>query len=705
MTRRDVLGASIATLVLGGFPASGAPARSGAAGRLANQGSILECSGRDAAASALTSLRSSASRFEWLQPGRSLLPVFQYSGTASPLWQARAASAAADGMVLSAAAPGLEARVEIGAYGDTGAFRWHQSYSNVGSAPLAGVSRVSALDLDLRKDIGRLVVHCVRRDGDYTREALPLQSKVTVRGGDWNAPSHTGLIIVEAVEHAEFLVLGVQRERGWSFELEQLADRLRMSVTLTDLQRTLEAHDALAACPLFLGACGGDLDAAVNLALHHLRARILPPALDHAPWVSYNIWSTDAKDVEKNILDEIPFAAAMGIELFYLDASWYRGSSTRGNGDWGKGIGVYVEDRSKFPQGLRHLSDQVHAAGMKFGLWVGPNIVDAALVPGQIPSSWLATVDGRPAELKIPSWENTCLQVCLGASGYVEHLKENLARLVEDYRLDWIKWDNSGIPALPARCNRGDHGHAPGDGSDAALLGQYAVFEHLHRKFPDLALEQCGYGSRLDYGLAPSIRANWCSDTCYPASRLRSNSLACASVYPSAYNAAWIVNEDTELFGAKTTAIIDAAIRSRMVGLFGVGTLNGQMSQRASLYPQAIRDRLSPNVALYKKFRHLLYEQVSFPYPPYGTDPRGWQAVQFTDPRATQGVLLAFRASSTQPVSEPRLSRLDPHKSYRLRFTDGGTESIKSGRELMEAGVYLSLPEPGASEIVLIDEA
>jgi len=45
--------------------------------------------------------------------------------------------------------------------------------------------------------------------------------------------------------------------------------------------------------------------------------------------VSYNIWSTDAKDVEKNILDEIAFAATMGVDLFYLDASWYKGSSTR----------------------------------------------------------------------------------------------------------------------------------------------------------------------------------------------------------------------------------------------------------------------------------------------------------------------------------------------------------------------------------------
>ncbi len=342
---------------------------------------------------------------------------------------------------------------------------------------------------------------------------------------------------------------------------------------------------------------------------------------------------------------------------------------------------------------------------MKFGLWVGPNIVDSALVPREIPLDWLALVDGKRAELKIPTWENTCLQVCIGSSGYAEHLKQALAKLVAEYNLDWIKWDNSGIPALPARCNRSDHGHERDDGSAAALDNQYAIFEYLHHKFPNLALEQCGYGSRLDYGLAGTIRANWCSDICYPASRLRSSSLVCATVYPAAYNAGWIVSEDTELFGAKTQAVIDAAIRSRMLGLFGVGTLNGQMSQRASLYPQNILARISANIALYKRFRHLLFQRVSFPYKPYGTDPHGWQAVQFTSTGGSEAVLLCFRGSSTQATSELILSGLQPRKSYVVKFIDGGTESKISGQELMANGVYIALPESGASEIVLVNEA
>ena len=673
--------------------------------RIANLGSEIELATDANGALSLMSLRNSATGFEWSRPAQGFSPTFVSSSGSSAAWQPLPAKATQGNVTIrSATAGSVEGQLNLVAYADSGAFRWQQTFVNTGADPVRKVTRMSALDLDLRAGLGQLVVHCVRRDGDYSREALPFRSHLDIQGGGWNAPLYTGLIVVEAVGRSEFLVIGVQQEHGWTFSLDRQQDRLRLNVDLHDMEKDIGPRGSLAACPLFIGACGGDLDTAVNVALEHLRAHILPPVLNGAPWVSYNIWSTDATDVEKNILGEIPFAAAMGVDLFYLDASWYQGSSTRGNGDWGKGLGSYTEDRSKFPHGLRYLSDQVHAAGMKFGLWVGPNIVDASLVPHEVPRSWLAMVDGKPIELKIPTWENTCLQVCIGSADYAEHLKHSLAKLVEDYNLDWIKWDNSGIPALPARCNRSDHGHNQDDGSASALDREYAIFEFLHQKFPALALEQCGYGSRLDYGLAGSIRANWCSDTCYPASRLRSNSLVCASVYPSAYNAAWIVKEDTELFEAKSVAVIDAGIRSRMIGLFGVGTLNGQMSQRASLYPKPIIDRLTKNASLYKRYRHLLFQQVSFPYKPYGTDPHGWQAIQFTSTAGSESVMLCFRGSSTQVTSLLPLSRLHPLKSYRVHFIDGGTESTISGKELMETGIFLSLPEAGASEIILIHE-
>jgi len=703
-SRREAIGLAAAAVALASCnpPVVREPGREGAAVRLANRSTLLAANPAGSGALSIQSLANRSSGFEWLGHGQSFAPLFRSDTAAEAAWRAQPFNTASDALAIHATTQdGLEASLEIVGFEDTGAFRWQQVYRNHGSTSVRRVREAGAFELTLDASVGTLVVHCLRRDGDYVREALPLNDRVEVRGGEWNKPGHAGLVVLEARSHAEFLVVGIQQERGWTFSLERTGDgRARLRVDIGDMAVDLEPGQSLESPPLFVGAAGGSLEEAVNLSLGHLRTRIMPKPLEGTPWVSYDIWSTDRSDVETRILDEIAFAARLGVELFYLDAAWYRNSSVRGTGDWGKGLGSYVEDRAKFPRGLRYLSDRVHAAGMKFGLWVGPNVVDVALVPGEIPESWLAQVDGKRNELSIDGWENKLVQACLGCSEYAHHLKTELTRLVRDYGLDWVKWDNSGIPGSPARCTRADHGHAAGDGSAAALRNEYAIFAHLHNSFPQLTLEQCGYGSRLDYGRAAYIRANWCSDATFPSERVRSNAMACATVYPASCNASWIVREDQGLFSQEETHRIDSGIRSRMLGLFGVGTLNGQMSQRASLYPPRVIDRLVYQISQYKQFRHLLSQQVSFPFAPYGQNAQGWQAVQFTDDAGLEAIVLCFRGSGTQADARLSISRLRANSHYRVHRVDAGTDERLSGEQLLQSGLLVRIDATDGSEIV-----
>ena len=85
-----------------------------------------------------------------------------------------------------------------------------------------------------------------------------------------------------------------------------------------------------------------------------------------------------------------------------------------GMNDWTLGLGSYQEDKEKFPHGLKNLSDSVHSAGMKFGLWIYLGNVDAARVTsGEIPSDWLAMIDGKTIGTTHPSLAIT-KQLCLG---------------------------------------------------------------------------------------------------------------------------------------------------------------------------------------------------------------------------------------------------------------------------------------------------
>ena len=669
---------------------------------LSNSTTLLGTGDAGGGALRLASLKCSASQFEWLAATQPAAPALTI-GTQAAAWTAAAGESKENLLALRARRDdGLESGLAITAYKDSGAFRWQQTFRNAGDATMGPASALGVLDLQLRGDVGDLVVHCVRRDSDYFREALPFRGHLEVKSGGWNQPSHAGLLILESAGQGEFLIIGVLLERDWALTLDAERDGTRLRVTVSQREFQLAPGQSVEAPPVYIGATRGSLDEAINLSLAHLRTQVMPAELEKWPWIGYDIWSTDGENVEKNIHDEIAFSADLGIDLFYLDASWYKNSSRRGTGDWGKGIGSYHEDRVKFPRGLRYLSDQVHAAGMKFGLWVGPNIVDVDLVGKEIPEAWLAHENGKRRELKISSWQNIVVHACLGSTEYAEHLKTELTRLIREYNLDWLKWDNSGLPGVPAMCTRGDHGHAPGEGSAAAIANEYAIFKHLHETFPNLTLEQCGYGSRLDYGRAEYVRANWCSDKTFPSDSVRANAMACGTVYPAACNAAWIVREDQEFFSYKEKHQIDAGIRSRMIGLFGVGTLNGQMSQRVSLYPENVIERLKANILVYKQFRHLLSQRISFPFQPYGRSPQGWDAVQFTDAAATEAVVLCFRDKSSQSRSVIKPGQLRADATYRVQRVDANSEETLTGAALMKSGLLVDLPQTGSSEIIQI---
>jgi alpha-galactosidase len=404
------------------------------------------------------------------------------------------------------------------------------------------------------------------------------------------------------------------------------------------------------------------------------------------------------------LLREVDCSAKLGVDVFNMDASWYLGSSKKGTGDWGCGHGHYADDRRKYPSGLASISHRVHEVGMKFGLWVGPNVVDSRIVGTVISKQWVAQIDGKDQTLHPSDWESPVHQMCLGCREYIDFLKNELPRVVRDFHLDWLKWDNSGIPASPAGCNHADHGHQVGDGSYAALVGQYEIFSHLHATFPDLVLEQCGYGSRLDYGLARTIRSNWLSDASYSSDRVRHNAIVASHLYPSAYNDAWIVSEDPDLLrSANDPIMLDTIFRSRMMSLFGFGTIYGQLKERVSLYPEPVFTAARRNTELYKRYGHLLQ------YDPYqllatgDTEQGQWQAIQFVSSSGREAVVLAFRAESPQETVQLLLQGLRIDGIYEVNFANRSDPDLEiGGGDLLSKGIAVSLERPQMSEVVSV---
>ena len=588
---------------------------------------------------------------------------------------------------------GLELSWSVRAAATRGVMEFQSELTNAGTTPIPGVKELGPLTMQLAANMEDLVVHYVTRT-DYRKQQIPLSSHTAfeVKGGGWNSPCSAGWVAIENPKAKEILFLGVEWESYWTVRLSKGKDSgVLLECFLDTHDHELAPHASLASPRVFMGLSHGDVDDSLRVLHDHLRGimALLPKDF---PWVSYDIWGTEAAGVEAGILAEIPFAAKIGVDLFYIDASWYDGSCKNGSGDWFTGVGNYgKEDRVKYPSGLAAISKKVHDAGMKFGLWFAPQVVDSSLIGTVIAPDFAARRDSQDIFLRIGDWA-PITQICTGNPAVVEHLKKAMGDAVEHYGLDWVKWDNSGLPG--AICNRTDHGHQGTDGALAALNGQYEIWRYLRDRFPKLMLEECGYPSRLDYGLARTATSHWLADDTAHAEMVRRSQIHASYVFPAAHYSAWVLGGE----GANDPAILDTVIRSRMIGQCGLGTLNGKLGQRASLFPPEVIDALSRNIKAYKQYRHLLREDAYHLLPP-STTADAWDGIEFCKRDGSEAVVLAFRGKSPETNLTLALRGLVQDASYEVDSCNTGETRTMKGTELGE-GLKIPLPHADMSEIL-----
>ena len=570
--------------------------------------------------------------------------------------------------------------------------------SNEGSQIIKGLQRFDPLVFSIQAP-SSLQSYTIRRD-KYELFAEPLKESLTIKGGMWNGPEHAGWLVLENKKAEELLYIGIEWEREWEVNINKVTKGYEITAGLVRYSRDLAPNESVESPRIFVGLTHGELDDAVQHMQEYMTQYIFLPELPNFPWVSYDIWSTDKENVEEIILKELDFALDMGVELFYIDASWYSSSSIIGEGSWGLGLGNYEEDRRKFPRGIKHLSDQVHQKGLKFGLWVDPIIIDEQwLKSGLYPEHWLIQENGvnRSLSIKDGDWPTT-LHLCTGCPEVVEYIYGKLAMIVEKYNLEWLKWDDSALNN--PYCNRTDHGHQAGDGNFSALKGKYEICRRLIEQFPDLVIEQCGYPARLDYGLSRYARTNWLSDATSNSIHVRSNLQVTRHVFPASYNSSFIVY-DKEILEENDPKKLDTLVRSRLMGMIGLATLHGKLFERASLWPTAIHQAFKRNVKVYKTFRHLLSQHSYQISPP--KDSEGWHLNLFVSKDKHEAVMFCFPGDSKSMNCRVMFKGLIPNKYYKVQGIDTGDCGMIQGKELMEQGLDAKMFNGRSSEIYILN--
>ncbi len=521
-------------------------------------------------------------------------------------------------------------------------------------------------------------------------------------GAATGAREEDNWIVLEDAERGESLLLGGDLGAGilrfaGNIDPSEGGARIRAGANppasgrAADPDGTLEpaVGHAIEAPLTFLTLAEGGPDEAGNEAFRYLKRHVMPSPMADTPHAAYCAWLTDP-DSERILNEELTVAKRIGFDVFYHDASWVADSSTvPGMNDWAQGLGTYEESSEKFPRGLADLSRRVRAAGMRFGLWVDPGMVDSRRVStGEIPQAWVAMRDGKALECRHPSL-SPMTQLCLGCPEVIAEVNEKLAAIVERYRLEWIKWDPSGT--VSHACDRADHPHGPRSGTWAAYAGRMEIMSHLLDRFPHLIGFECDPSlrhSRTNPGPRTLLPGGYANEFItgpmvapYVWGSLASRASVEAATLPQ------IVS------GWCSASTLDYSLRRHFTHGVSFGNINGMQAQLLSHAPAGYLEAFRRNLLHFKRYRHLLLGDV---WHPELDDADGWDALQYTAEDGSESIVFVFRHPAGAERNVVRLKALDPGRGYVVEHLNDrpGRRERFAGERLLHDGIPAVLPDP-----------
>ena len=455
---------------------------------------------------------------------------------------------------------------------------------------------------------------------------------------------------------------------AWNMSVERLNDRLRVTASFQGLSPTVSFDRPVDLPHGFFGVTSRAATT-VSGALRQFVSG-LRHGRPFQPLVTYNTWFAYGTTINEGILnDEIDRAAALGVELFVVDAGWYVGAGATSDSDFESGLGSWATDPDRFPSGLAGLADRAHALGMKFGLWVEPERValDTVDLPSLARETWLVTANGQYGS-------PTTALVCLSDAGARQWVWAQLVALIEDTHLDYLKWDNN----FWLNCNRGGHGHGATDGSFAHVQALYRLYADLHERYPDLMLENVASGgNRLDFGMLRYTDVAWMDDKTDPSVHVRHNLEGLTFAYSPAYLSSFVLDGEIEpLFEADLRFIL----RSRMPGVFG-------LTLRTSALGEGQLAILKDEIDKYKALRDIVAQSNAIllgDQAPVSED--SWEVLEEIADDQASALVFVFKGNADEGRLLVRPRGLRNDVDYDVRSLDTGPLGSASGDTLMADG-------------------
>ena len=401
-----------------------------------------------------------------------------------------------------------------------------------------------------------------------------------------------------------------------------------------------------------------------------------------------NNWENTGFDFnQKSLAELMKDAKDLGVDMFLLDDGWFANKYPRK--DDHAGLGDWDVTHSKLPDGIPGLVRDAKAAGVKFGIWVEPEMVNPKSELFEKHPDWVIQQPNRDTYY----YRN---QLVLDISNpkvqdYVFGVVDRI--MTENPGVAYFKWDcNSPITNIYSPYHKGNQGNFYID----HVRGVYKVMSRIKAKYPQLPMMLCsGGGGRMDYEALKYFTEFWCSDDTDPYERLYIQ-WSLSKFFPAKTMGSHVTN-----WNKKTSVKFRTDVCSSCKLGFDIDLKPLKGTDDYTYVQQAVKNwsRLKPVILDGDQYR-----LVS----PYETE---HSALNYVSKDKAHAVLFAYNLHPR--YKEPRLLKvrmqgLDPQRQYKveeINLMPGTTSTFDfngksfSGDFLMKVGLDVLSPDEGTSHV------
>lgn len=394
-------------------------------------------------------------------------------------------------------------------FDDSSVIAVHSEIVNTGKSKIT-VTRLSSLQLDFVGNKAKVISY----DGTWIKERI--RHETVIQSGNFELNSKTG--ISSALHNPFFMAEINDKVLGFNLifsgnhkEVVEVSpfDRIRILTGINDynFNYELRLNESLVSPEAIFVVC--DSEEEITLEMHDfVLNHIINPdfAYKERPLLINNWEGTFFNFTGEKIYEIAKIASSIGIEMMVLDDGWFgkRNDDTSGLGDW--------YDNVKKTGGLKELAEKIHSLGMKFGLWVEPEMIckDSDLYRRH-PEYAMQIPDVSPIERR----NQLCIDLC--NDEVVDKLAYTLINLFKEVGVDYVKWDHNRPMTdmySPKIKNQGEYVYK-------YYVNQSKLLDKITSECGNVLFEACASGgSRYDLGMLYYMPQCWASDNTNAYDRL-----------------------------------------------------------------------------------------------------------------------------------------------------------------------------------------